>query len=110
MRSEVARKQFKCVLPDDVLRHLQAEFGRTGWEKQLQMLAGLVGLACLNEPMRLTMIRWAVAINKGDVHWDDLLDTVRKRRGEALDQRTLLKALDALAALAEPKAAKQRRG
>lgn len=110
MRSSVARKQFKCVLPEDVLRHLEAEYLQRGWEKPLQMVAGLVALECLSDPMRLTMIRWAVAISQGDVTWEALANANRSRKAEALDQRTLLTALESLMQAGKPRPKKRRPG
>ncbi len=95
-RAVKRRRQFKFTLPEEVLDHIDARYPGKGWEKQLQTLAGLVALECLSDAMRERMIQWATQIVQDGGTWTVLLDTVKKRRGEVLDQLTLSAGLDGL--------------
>ncbi len=92
------REQFNLRLPPDVRDHLEDRYRQTGVEKQLQALAGLVAFECCSDVLRQRMIQWATRIARGEVAWEDLLAAVGDRKAEVLDQKKLLKMLEATGA------------
>lgn len=98
-RSKTARKQLKVVVPGEVLGHLDDRFRNDGWEKGLQVLAGLIAFEYLPELEQKRMIRIATRATLHEVDWDKFLRRAHDRDDDIVNDKTLKAMLREIAVL-----------
>jgi len=95
-----AKVQFNFRMTPEVRQHLTKLSRDTLLEPQVLMMAGLVAYECLAPGLQEPIQRWARAIGKREIEWEDLMRSLEKWRKGNLDQRTLRAVLATLGEVA----------
>ncbi|HUU83521.1 MAG TPA: hypothetical protein VM243_08460 [Phycisphaerae bacterium] len=107
-RGKEPKAQFNLRLPKEVLRHLEDRYYRTGVEKQIQSLAGLVAFEWCDEAERSAIMQVATRVARGEVAWPDVVAALGRRKTATGQQKELLGLIAPYVGGGDTKRAKQR--
>ncbi len=93
-KPKIVKRQITAHVPAEIVAHAKADYADTGLHKGNRVLAGLCMFECCTPSLRVTMIRWSVALMEGQATWEDLLQHVKKAKAAALDEKALRRLID----------------
>ena len=84
-----SRGQMNIAPPKDLRLYIDELETDDGPTRTRRSIAGLCAFECLTLAQQKSLLKWASALESGDIVWADVLDYGRKEKGRLLDHKRL---------------------